>query len=233
MGSVVNVQGDTTYMQRFGIAGEDDRVREYPQRAFEQQVRAVCRECNGGWMSRAESEMKRYTEGMLLGRGRRLHGRAQAVLSMWATMKLLVGEHTLPAALQLIPAAHYRMVYEARDSFELPRAFFEAHISAYAGPRVCFYERNAFDAEGGDGVKHGAWLGTFAVGRLVFRVLGHTHPDSLSIGFRGPLAHSVHALWPPVKPFDWPSGPALDESGLDWFSAGPGTRPQNLPGKSV
>jgi hypothetical protein len=230
---VMKISDSVSISHKFGIAGEENHLREFRRKPFREKVRAVCADCNNGWMSRLETEMKRYTLPILEGRGRHLHERAQAVVSMWAAVKLLVGEYTMPPELRIIPAEHYPMVFDARDSFELPRDSFEAHTSAYQGPRIGFYERTAMKVSGTDHrtntrAAFDAWIGTFVIDRLAIRVLGHTVPEPVHIGFRGEYAQRVHQLWPPTKPFDWPPGPPLNDAGLDWFSNGPIPMPQPL-----
>lgn len=233
MAKVLDIDEDATNTQRFGIAGEQEHFREYQRKPFKLTAGAVCAGCNNGWMSQLEDAMKATTEGILRGRGRHLHERAQATISMWATVKLLVGEYTIPEDVRIIPPEHYPTVYEARDSYRLPLHSFEVHTAAYRGRRIGFYERTAStlkttNRDTGEKVDFDAWLGTFAIGSLVLRVLGHTMPEPLHIGFKGRYSQRVRRMWPPSKPFNWPPGPPLDDAGLDWFTNGPGTPPPKL-----
>jgi len=216
-----------THRQRFATVGHEPEVREYRRPPWRVKVGAVCAECNNGWMSRLESEAKQYANEMLCGRGRALHARGQEVLAMWATVKVLVAEFTVPVEQRRVPLEHYSLVHRARESFRLPTDTFEVHTAAYGGTsRPAFYDRAAMwlDATNhATGRQHrfAAFTGTFAVGQLALRVLGHTVPEPVHVGFRSHWAASVRRVLPCEGSFVWPPGRPLDEGGLDWFAAGP------------
>ena len=225
-GRILAIRGDVTHRQHFVTVGSERTVREYRRPPWRVTVGAVCAGCNNGWMSRLESEAKRYAEDLLVGRARELHREGQATLAMWATVKVLVAEYTVPESARDTPAELLSLVYERRDDFELPAETFEIHTAAYGGnTRPAFYERtsmwiNATDKTSGRQHQFPALTATFAVGRLALRVLAHTMPQVVHEGFPGPRASSVRRLWPSVGSFSWPPGPALDEGGLDWFAHG-------------
>src|SRR4051812_11598808 len=141
---VVRIDEPVSHRQRFASAGECDTVREYRRAPWTVTVGAVCARCNNGWMSRLESETKRIAEGMVRGNPQELPPREQATLAMWAALKVLVAEYTIPAANRAVPESHYAWVYDARHTFELPALPFEVHIAAYVGaPHPAFYDRTS------------------------------------------------------------------------------------------
>jgi hypothetical protein len=140
----VRIDEPVSHRQRFAIAGECETVREYRRAPWTVTVGAVCAGCNNGWMSRLEDETKRIAEEMVRGNAQQLSTREQATLAMWAALKVLVAEYTVPAANRAVPKSHYACVYDARDTFELPALPFEVHIAAYAGaPHPAFYDRTS------------------------------------------------------------------------------------------
>ena len=223
---VLDISEEATHTQRFRMAGGQGGAREFVRRPFRDKVGAVCGPCNNGWMSQLEAQTKHYAEGMLRGRSRQLHRTGQATLAMWATVKVLVAEYTIPQDMRLIPASHYTLVYEARHNFELPGAT-EVHTAAYADRRrPGFYDRTGMTLHMTDNVtgehrESDAYVATFAAGPLALRVFGHTVPEPVHIGFRGPLAKSVMRIWPSEGSFTWPPGRPLDDAGLGWFSTPP------------
>jgi hypothetical protein len=56
-------------------------------------VRAVCRDCNHGWMNDLEIEARLVLEPILLGDSLSLLPFGRELMALWITMKLMVGEH--------------------------------------------------------------------------------------------------------------------------------------------
>jgi hypothetical protein len=225
--NVVVIPGDVTHRQRFVTAGENPTIREYSRPPWRVKVGAVCAECNNGWMSRLESEAKRHAESILLGRAGTTHRAAQMTLAMWATVKVLIAEYTVPPEMRFVPSEHYSLVYNARDTFELPSESFEVHTAAYGGRlRPAFYDRTGVwldttEKTTGQSHRFAAFIATFTIGRLALRTLGHTVPEAVHLGLRSHRAASVQRIHPYEGSFVWPPGPPLDEIGLDWFATGP------------
>ncbi len=59
-------------------------------------IRAVCEECNSGWMSQLESETKPILKGILQNQPVEITEAKQETLARWITVKTIVGEHAEP-----------------------------------------------------------------------------------------------------------------------------------------
>src|SRR4051794_34926714 len=73
-----------THRQVFERHGEIEEDRDWESQPFKMTVRAVCRECNNGWMGDLEANAKALLGPMLDGRGRQLHRGGQLHLAAWA-----------------------------------------------------------------------------------------------------------------------------------------------------
>ena len=71
------------------------RVRNRQGSTATKTVRAVCRDCNHGWMNGLEQEARPVLEALLLGRPVSLLPAGRELLARWITMKLVVGEHAV------------------------------------------------------------------------------------------------------------------------------------------
>lgn len=78
--------------------GETARRQRYSGALATQTVRSVCEECNTGWMSRLEGEVKPFMEGMVVNHGRTPYPRGQEVIATWLVKTALVaGSKSDPA----------------------------------------------------------------------------------------------------------------------------------------
>jgi hypothetical protein len=104
---------------RYDFDTDAGRVRSFETRLFELKVKDVCETCNSGWMSDYETNVRHWDTGMLQGRGRDLHETGQRSIAAWAVLKCLVGQRLYPQR-EIIPADHYRAVYNLRDATRPP-----------------------------------------------------------------------------------------------------------------
>jgi hypothetical protein len=104
---------------RYDFDTDAGRVRSFDTRLFELKVKDVCEPCNSGWMSEYETNVQHWATGMLQGRGRHLHETGQRSIAAWAALKCLVGQRLYPQR-EIIPADHYRAVYNLREAMRPP-----------------------------------------------------------------------------------------------------------------
>jgi hypothetical protein len=64
-------------------------------------IKAVCRGCNSGWMSKLEERVKPVVVPLLTGSHTILTADHQALLATWATMHIMVAEHYAPEKLAI------------------------------------------------------------------------------------------------------------------------------------
>lgn len=195
-------------------------VRTFPQRIFDLTHKDVCDPCNTGWMSDWEGAVQPYIEGMLQGRGRALHATGQRRLAAWATLKCLMAVRSLPGS-DIVPASHYREVYELRAECRPPDGFvvFTGKAGWSSGEAEAAYFRlNGIVANGPvDGDKVDGYAATYSVLDLVLQVFRLYEAADIDFAHGQRLATSLHRIWPDPDSFDWPPGPALTTAGLTFI----------------
>jgi hypothetical protein len=90
--------------------GVETRDVTFETPPFNQQVRAVCATCNGGWMSELEAAAKPILLPLIEGRGGNLDRREQQVVATWALLKACVFDELHPQE-RAVPAAHRDSLY--------------------------------------------------------------------------------------------------------------------------
>jgi hypothetical protein len=94
--------------------GVETRDITFETPPFNQQVSAVCAECNNGWMSDIEAAARPILWPLIHAQGRRLDSDEQRVLARWALLKACVFGELHPQE-QVVPEAHCRHLYERGD----------------------------------------------------------------------------------------------------------------------
>lgn len=199
----------------------------YPIVPFQQTVRAVCKECNETWMSDLEATVKRPLGPMIAhGQAARLAPQAQHDIATWAAKTALMLEYLHPSD-RTIPESECHRFYAAKKP--------------PAGYLVWLAHRTVYPQDGkgrkmllnsmGQTVPHihvspsladelkAMWYTpgravfrvTYAIGRVVFQILGHNLPGHLRADY-GPIEVS-HCIWPVQDDVTWPPPVAVEEIG--------------------
>jgi NAD-dependent oxidoreductase involved in siderophore biosynthesis len=71
-------------------AGEPDDAERYRGPPANWTFRSVCKECNNGWMSQLENELKPYLLSMINGHRRAYYAREQELIATWLVKTALV-----------------------------------------------------------------------------------------------------------------------------------------------
>lgn len=201
--------------------GELGLIRSFDQQLFRQRVRDVCFDCNSGWMSRCEEEMKELASGLLVGRRRLLYPSQQLLVARWGLLKALICQRSFPQ--NDLPIEHYRELYEARDCEALPAAVSvtTARVAWSAGQAPPLFYRLNMIALGGRPSERGdadGYLITFSMLDLVIQVLRLYNDETSQFRHPSDLAAQVRSIWPTSKRFIWPPGAALTNEGLEALS---------------
>lgn len=152
------------------VDGVETRDTSFSQPPFAQTVKAVCAECNGGWMSDIEAAAKPLLQQLVYGRGRRLHLGEQRILANWALLKACVFDEVHPLE-RVVPDAHRRYLYEHRQP---PPDGLWIRLGTYAGDEVGHYAYQALDL----GRKEPTvYFVTITVGMLLFQTSGSLLPE--------------------------------------------------------
>lgn len=180
--------------------GVETRDINFETPPFNQQVKAVCAECNNGWMAAIEAAAKPILWPLIHAEGRRLDSDEQRALARWALLRACVFDELHPQE-RVVAAAHCQHLQEHRnppsdglwvslatDDAEDPRHY------AYQGLRL---GQDGAPAPSGPNV----YFVTITVGCLVLQVRGSLLPD-WSFG-RVPYLDQLGAveIWP-TTPYD-------------------------------
>jgi hypothetical protein len=204
-----------THRQILEVEGRDDVTRGWNDRAYRMTVKAVCEDCNNGWMSDLESEAREFLRPMIEGRGRALHQRGQTTLAAWAFLTALMFSYTSGREQGLVAQAQVDEFYSRRVPPENTRIWLTAFAGDYIGAMQCFGADTDTTQDTARG--HREIYGvTFTFETTLFHVLG-TALDGLLDGTE--YAHPrIHQIWPFVSSFEWTPKPALADAGFHYFA---------------
>lgn len=192
--------------------------REYPSRPFNVTVRAVCAECNSGWMSRLEERAKPLLLPGLHGRGKQLAAGGQETLATWAFKTALVFGKTLrdrPA----MPDEHYRHLFE----HQRPPEQCVIWMGAYGGPRAGFLQAAgmAISRRGellDSGSRPNIYVCTITIGPLFFQVLSGSDAEAFDVTTVRWGDPRIRVIWPVGETFTWSPQRALGSHELQPYA---------------
>jgi hypothetical protein len=173
--------------------------------------RGVCPECNSGWMSRLESEVKPSVARMMNGREASLSPSDQLTIATWASMKAICydGDYrNKDSGLSSVEAR--TAVFEHRR----PPAHFAVLLGAYCRPGQFFTVLPYGQGTGEKGQPLTQWVFTMLFGHLIVQVQGKSGavvPGSLEVAPNGVHLGDRFTVWPPQPtPVSWPPAVVLD-----------------------
>jgi hypothetical protein len=192
-----------------------DEVTSWPswETAF-LKIKAVCRECNHGWMGSIEGHTKPVILPLIRGEERILSAVEQLQLGTWAALKALV--YDAKAQYESLASEGDRQVmYEQRR----PPANYRVSLAGH-GHGGLFMVRRVFVAgwQHGSNAMQRAAATTFILGHLVVQTVSNPTTSYRAYAEVGTLKTSVQSIVPPiVAGARWPL-PYLDDSDLDAFA---------------
>lgn len=194
----------------------------FDDKPYKQTVKAVCGECNGGWMSQLEQHARSVLTDMIAGRWRDLQCDVQCELAGWALLKALMFDQASPRDARIAMPGLYPLL---RDTGAPPAEGLWIWLSTFSGESLGFSALVALStATTGQAYtgKHNVFVRTFSFGPVLFQVLATSNPDlnSLHIDWDalGPPPPPVSRIWPPTPPFRWLPDPGLTDTGVVWFA---------------
>jgi hypothetical protein len=174
--------------------------------------RAACRACNGGWMSRSETEAKRLLPPVIRGEAIQWDAAQRARVARWTFKTALMLDRSSLAS-QVAPTHHFAFLFEQHATPEsvtiyLARYFPDA-AEEHVGIIGSSYRPTGVDPH----LYPDPYQITFSVGQAVFQVFGHSGTASVEIhrvGYRDsglvvPVIDVFRQLWPiQTEGFAWP-----------------------------
>jgi hypothetical protein len=188
-------------------------------------TRAVCRECNNGWMSQSEQAVRPVLTPMLRMQTVRLAKEEVATLAQWVFKTALMFDRAAPPNERTVPDEHFRYLFQHRV---LPPS-----VAILSGCYLPIQGEEPWAAWGvaawlsaalPNGTKMDGYRVTFSIGHAIFQTFGTVPVDREGYVFesgltRGgkPVPEAVPRLWPlEAEPFHWPprSGVTFATDGL-------------------
>jgi hypothetical protein len=83
-------------------------------KAAQQEIRVVGRECNHGWMADLEGLAEPILTPMILGQPCQLTVDQQRIVAAWAYSRTVIGEHLMPRTV-MIPPRHFNWLRDHRE----------------------------------------------------------------------------------------------------------------------
>ena len=198
----------TAWRQRTNLVGRAPRVR----------ISAVCRPCNGGWMSRLETAVIPVLKPLILGQPAMLSASDQQTLATWAIKTALTLNELGNEKKLNLPASVYRHLAARADPPPRHRVFAAIVRDEPGYGRWHHYAATV----GAHDDSYYAWV---LIRGVVLQVIG-------DLGERPALpfdAQYYERIWPAPSPMDWPPSVSIrrpvppdwpDQSGsLDWPTA--------------
>ena len=199
-----------THYTRRVTATDDAMTPTGRSRYLNVTTRAVCRDCNSGWLSDLESQFKPLATRLIVGErtvALALSPESQALLAAWAYKMAMLLDVAHPSA--------SREFYTPRDRL-LFRSTSLAHgfVHVFLG-RCAFGDRPALARKLRDTLPRRAYweLATMTAGHLAMQVLSVRSVASnelvpagtLGVDFFGRARGTVSPIWPPVPAYlEWP-----------------------------
>lgn len=180
-------------------------------------VRAVCADCNNGWMSRLESTAKPYLLPMIQGRKRALFPPAQRAVATWAVKTALVAGSKFEPRL---PATFYHEFYAAGRPTAKTRVWLghaqhlEVHTVDWRPLKVARQGVPLEDQEPPD--DDNAFQAVLSVGHLAMWVVGWIDPKPDMRQVLDEFGPALTKLWPADQlRVSWPPSKIISLAGLD------------------
>jgi hypothetical protein len=173
----------------------------WTDRAINHQVKAVCRKCNGGWMSQLEQATKPLVARMAAGKQVELGPEDQKTVAAWATkVSIMYQYRRIPPE----PERPERLKWLLERHEPPPHTFVWL---ARCGDHVLSWHNSGIWSVTRDstGTRASGFISTTCVGELVFQVWAHNEIPELEVKSKEPLdiriwpPSGVTLLWPPER----------------------------------
>jgi hypothetical protein len=196
--------------------------RQWQTSSIDLVARAVCRDCNNGWLAELETATLPVLRPLVTSDGPEavpsvLSADDQWLLAAWAAKTLLTHEAVRPA--RVIPDGEFWTFYERRRPVGNQLIF----LSAYSGRRWAARSwREPLHRTGSDGRLSAQPIGytaTLLAGGALFRLV-RCEPAGTPIAVDQSISTTAVVLWPPIgQPLSWPPSIGVNDTAVDNFHA--------------
>lgn len=160
-------------------------------------LRVVCRDCNVGWMSQLENQVRRAMKPLILGNRCNILGSGQRLLAAWAAKTAMVAENFAPVDSGVTQAERTWLMES-----QMPPDKWFVWIAAYNGED--WANLGILQSRAGlsptpvarpSDAPYYAEATTFGVGRILFSVVSGSEPN-MEKYFAGRETDSLIQIWP-------------------------------------
>jgi hypothetical protein len=172
-------------------------------------IRAVCRQCNNGWMSKIENAAKPFLKPLIVGEAITLSESETEVLARWITVKCMVLEHNRPGQI-ITPRADrvlirktgnipfYYNIFVTSHSWNENQYYEGQDANFYPGPREHFPKIDGTDKN----IRTVTWI----IGNMLIYVVASTLSGFDQQAQMEIERLNAYRIWPPNSPsIEWPS----------------------------
>lgn len=192
----MSISDKFTYRLEDEKDGVEVRDKSFPALPFDQQVRAVCTSCNGGWMSSIEGAAKPLIQRLMRAEGGRLDLAEQQTLASWALLKACVFAELNPDN-RAVPAAHREYLYQHRRP---PSGGVAVRLASYEVRDLVHYAYQGMtvpvEKGGARPDEPTVYFVTITVGALVVHVAGSLVPRLQFADVPGLEELNLQPIWP-------------------------------------
>jgi hypothetical protein len=174
--------------------------------------RATCASCNGGWMSRSETEAKALLPPVIRGESILWDSAQQARVARWAFKTALMLDRSSVAS-QVAPRHHFRFLFKQQSPPESVTIYLARYFPGAGEDQVGFIGSSYTPTGVNPHLYPDPYQITFSVGQAVFQVVGHSGTAPVEIRRAGqldsglviPINDLFRQLWPiRAHDFAWP-----------------------------
>lgn len=201
--------------------------RERASEVFNATVNSICRDCNGGWMSRLESATKPVLGPMIYGQDATLPVSAQEILCRWAVKTAIVFQSRNPSSAAVTEQQRRRFCGPLHPL----AAATDIQIAAFREPGdkvLCAHWYLAGSSRHDSTVD--CFIATFLLGRCVLQVV-KTNPQVPVTRDNSWAGRTVRLLPDDPTTITWPTAAPLTSDDLNGFarSLGSGVLAHSIP----
>ena len=198
------IPGSGPWVHRHVERHGNQPIREWRKKVPDLRCRVPCEQCNNGWMSQLERDVKPVLTPLIQGYHTRLGPHHLEPLSYWALKTSLMLDRCSDASRQNIPESEFIALYARRSV--LPSAY--VWLGRCAVARGSWFQARTLDMDTKDALTRG-YGATLWVGHAVFQVISIQVRGQVKLILKPDVSKDLAPIWPRNFKLDWPATPDL------------------------
>jgi hypothetical protein len=195
---------DELIRHRWIAPDENESTREWTHVELDFKTKAICRNCNVGWMKNLEDSAKPYLTSMIQGRGRNLYEIGKLIIAYWVLKTIMMIDLAQEDRYQSIPLEDYLELFKAKGV--LPNTYIWLAANSFGEGALARIRRLNLNET--DKIGYGA---TINIGHFVAHLVRVPIEDGKTLEIGGPLMNALVPHWPRDEIVVWPPSILLDQ----------------------